>query len=206
MKRLFDFVLAGIGLVLLSPLFLLAALMVRLDGPGPLLFRQLRVGLHGRPFIILKFRTMRPETQKASIALLTEENARRITRHGRLLRRSKLDELPQLLNVLVGQMSLVGPRPEVPHFVTRWSKDDCAQILSVRPGITDFASIMFRHEEQLLARQAAPEDYYCRKILPQKLRLCRFYARKASVRLDLWLIVQTIKVVLGLPSRPTLKA
>lgn len=208
-KRAVDMVLAGTGLVVLLPLFLLAALLVRLDGPGPLLFRQERVGRRGRPFLILKFRTMRPlppaGTGTAGGALVTTAGDARITRRGALLRRTKLDELPQLFNVLAGQMSMVGPRPEVARYVALWSDADRRLVLSVRPGLTEFASVMFRQEEWLLAAQADPEAYYCRRVLPQKLRLYRFYVRKRCLRLDLWLIVQTLKGILGLPTRLSLR-
>jgi lipopolysaccharide/colanic/teichoic acid biosynthesis glycosyltransferase len=195
MKRITDFILAVAGLLLLSPLLLLSAVLVRLDGPGPVLFRQIRVGRHGRPFTILKFRTMGEGGAGEC----------RVTRWGAVLRRSKLDELPQLINVLAGQMSLVGPRPEVPPYVALWSAADRALLLTVRPGLTDFASIMFRHEERLLAAQSDPETYYRRSLLPRKLRLYRFYVRKSSTGLDLWLIVQTLRALLGFSCRPSLK-
>lgn len=190
-KRFFDVILASAGLVGLSPLFLAVAVAVRVDGSGPVLFRQVRVGLGGRPFVILKFRTMWTDG----------DGVQRVTRWGRLLRGSKVDELPQLLNVLAGQMSLVGPRPELAEYVALWGEQDRALILSVRPGLTDPASIAYRHEERLLKAQADAESYYRRVIIPRKLRLCRFYVRRAGVVLDLWLILQTIAVLAGLPTR-----
>lgn len=202
-KRVSDLLLAGAGMLLLAPLFLLAAALVLLDGPGPLLFRQCRIGRHGRPFSILKFRSMRPAAAGGGGALLSAANAPRVTRWGRLLRGTKLDELPQLFNILAGQMSVVGPRPEVPPYVALWSEADRALVLSVRPGLTEFASIAYRNEEGLLAGQADPEDYYRRRVMPRKLRLYRFYVRKAGLGLDLWLIVQTVRALIGLPSRPT---
>ena len=206
-KRAVDIVLAGTGLVGLLPLFIMAAVLVRLDGPGPLLFRQERIGRHGKPFLILKFRTMRSRpagTDGACGALVTTAGDARITRRGALLRRTKLDELPQLFNVLAGQMSVVGPRPEVARYVALWGDADRRLVLSVRPGLTDFASVMFRHEERLLAAQADPETFYCRRVLPQKLRLYRFYVRKRCLRLDLWLIAQTLRGIVGLPTRLSL--
>jgi len=199
MKRAADILLAGAGIVLLSPLWLLAALLIRLDSPGPLLFRQLRVGRNGRCFFILKFRTMRGENGP----LLTVADDARITRSGRWLRRTKLDELPQLLTVLAGDMSLVGPRPEVPDYADQWSEADRKIVLSVRPGITDFASVIFRHEDRLLAAQPHPEDYYRRVLTPQKLRLYRFYVRRSCLRLDLWLLLETLRAVLTRPMRLT---
>jgi lipopolysaccharide/colanic/teichoic acid biosynthesis glycosyltransferase len=201
MKRAADLVLAAAGLVLLSPLLLFAALLVRLDGPGPLLFPQVRIGRLGRPFILFKFRTMRPA---GSAARLSAEDAGRITRWGRVLRSSKLDELPQLINVLAGQMSLVGPRPEISRYVALWSEADRALILSVRPGLTEFASIVYRNEETLLAAHADPEAYYRHCVMPHKLRYYRFYVRRASLGLDLWLIWQTVRALLGRPTRLTL--
>ncbi|MGE5477528.1 MAG: sugar transferase [Bacteroidales bacterium] len=196
-KRTLDIILAAIGLTVLLPLIAAAAVAVRLDGPGPVLFRQIRVGRHGRPFSILKFRTMRP--QPAGMDGGTP--GQRVTRWGRLLRRTKLDELPQLLNVLAGDMSIVGPRPELPSYVELWSSADRTLVLSARPGLTDLASIAYHREEQLLAGQANPEEHYRRVIVPRKLRLCRFYVRRAGVALDLWLIGQTIAVLLGIPVR-----
>lgn len=198
LRRAFDVILAGTGLLLLLPLFAAAAVVVRLDGPGPLLFRQERVGRYGRPFTILKFRTMRP---LAAATSATVGNTERVLRWGQILRNSKIDELPQLFNVLAGDMSLVGPRPELLRYVALWSEADQTTVLSVRPGLTDLASLVYCYEERLLAGRNDPEDYYCRAIIPRKLRLCRFYVRRAGLALDLWLICQTIGVLAGLPLR-----
>ncbi|WP_442868243.1 sugar transferase [Bradyrhizobium sp. CCBAU 53415] len=189
-KRLFDLTATLVGLsVLAIPLLVLAAI-IKFYSPGPLFFRQVRAGRYGRPFQILKFRTMTP--QPDAVRELTIGEDPRITSIGRILRKSKLDELPQLINVLRGDMSLVGPRPEVPEFVQKYSPADFRTVLSVRPGLTDFASIRFRNESELLAKQSDPVTYYENVIVPAKLRYSRFYVRRASVRLDLYIIISTI--------------
>lgn len=187
-KRLFDVLAAGIGLVLLSPLLLLIAVWVKRDSPGPVLFRQERVGRHGRPFLIHKFRTMRVEPGP----LITIGQDPRITRSGAWLRASKLDELPQLWDVLRGAMSLVGPRPEVPRYVALYPPDLREKVLSVRPGITDPASLAFRNEAELLAAAGDPEREYVEVILPAKLALSVRYAAEASLATDLRLVLQTL--------------
>ncbi len=192
-KRLFDVLAAGIGLALVSPLLLLIAVWVRLDSPGPVLFRQERVGRHGRPFLIHKFRTMRVEPGP----LITIGQDPRITRCGARLRRSKLDELPQLWDVLRGAMSLVGPRPEVPRYVALYPPALRDQVLAVRPGITDPAALAFSHEAELLAAASDPEREYVEVILPAKLALSARYAAEASLATDLRLILQTLGRLLG---------
>lgn len=192
-KRLFDIVASALGLLLLMPLLLLVALWVKLDSPGPVLFRQTRVGRHGVPFTIHKFRSMRVEPGAA----ITVGEDPRITRSGRLLRVSKLDELPQLWDVLRGAMSLVGPRPELPCYVALYPAELREQVLSVRPGITDPASLAFSHEAELLAAASDPEREYREVVLPAKLRLSADYAARASLRSDLRLIARTLLRVLG---------
>ncbi|MFN3860924.1 MAG: sugar transferase [Roseateles sp.] len=192
-KRLFDIVASALGLLLLMPLLLLVALWVKLDSPGPVLFRQTRVGRHGVPFTIHKFRSMRVEPGAA----ITVGEDPRITRSGRFLRASKLDELPQLWDVLRGAMSLVGPRPELPCYVALYPADLREQVLSVRPGITDPASLAFSHEAELLAAASDPEREYREVVLPAKLRLSADYAARASLRSDLRLIARTLLRVLG---------
>mgnify|MGYP002382085273 CR=1 FL=1 len=187
-KRLFDVLAAGIGLVLLSPLLLLIAVWVKRDSPGPVLFRQERVGRHGRPFLIHKFRTMRVEPGP----LITIGQDPRITRSGAWLRASKLDELPQLWDVLRGAMSLVGPRPEVPRYVALYPPELREQVLSVRPGITDPASLAFRNEAELLAAADDPEREYVEVVMLEKLKLAADYAGRASMTSDLRLILATI--------------
>ena len=195
-KRTFDLVLAWAGLILLSPLLLLIAAWVRLDTPGPVFFRQERVGLHGVPFWIHKFRTMvhNPDDDGP---LLTVGDDHRITRSGRFLRRTKLDELAQLIDVIEGTMSLVGPRPEVPRYVEHYTEAQKAYIFSVRPGITDFASVAFRDEGDILARAPDPERAYIDVVLPQKLALAQSYVDQMSLRTDLYVLVQTLGALLS---------
>ena len=190
-KRLFDIVCSGLGLLLLAPLLLLIALWIRLDSPGPVMFLQERVGRHGRPFFIHKFRSMHVDAP-AQGPQITIGADPRITRSGRWLRASKLDELPQLWDVLRGEMSLVGPRPEVPRYVALYPADLRELVLSVRPGITDPASLQFRDESELLARAADPEREYVDVILPAKLKLAADYVRHASLWGDLRLILGTL--------------
>jgi len=187
-KRLFDIVASGMGLLLLLPLLLGVAAWVKLDSPGPALFRQTRVGRFGVPFTIHKFRTMRVEPGAA----ITIGADPRITRAGAWLRATKFDELPQLWDVLRGAMSLVGPRPELPHYVTLYPADLRDKVLAVRPGITDPASLAFSHEAELLAAASDPEREYREVILPAKLRLSADYAAGAGLATDLRLILRTL--------------
>lgn len=195
-KRMLDLLGAGLGLVLLAPLLLLVALAIRLDSPGPVFYRQERVGRGGRTFRIHKFRTMTHDPQGRGPQLTVGGDAR-ITRVGAWLRRSKLDELAQLIDVLAGDMSLVGPRPEVPRYVALYPADLREKVLSVRPGITDFASIEFRDENDLLARSADPERSYREQVLPRKLALQARYVDEAGLRTDLRLIARTLAALLG---------
>lgn len=193
-KRLFDLLLSALGLLLLAPLLLLIALWVKLDSPGPVFFRQERVGRHGRHFLIHKFRSMRVDNAGLQITVGADP---RITRSGHFLRASKLDELPQLWDVLRGAMSLVGPRPEVPRYVALYPAGLREIVLSVRPGITDLASLQFRHESDLLARAADPEREYVEVLLPQKLALARQYVETASLAQDLRIIRRTLGALRG---------
>ncbi len=202
MKRVIDVLVAGGGLILTAPLFLLAALAVKLDSEGPIFFRQNRLGRHFRPFQILKFRSMVVEAPKQG-GLLTAGSDPRITRVGRVLRQTKLDELPQLINVLRGDMSLVGPRPEVQRYVDLFPREYEA-ILSVRPGITDWASIKYRNESALLAQVDDPEAEYVRVILPDKIRLARQYVAQQSTWVDLRIIAQTLTTVLANRTLPAI--
>jgi lipopolysaccharide/colanic/teichoic acid biosynthesis glycosyltransferase len=200
-KRLFDVAVASTALLLLTPLLLMLALWIKLDSPGPTLFRQTRVGRAGQPFRIRKFRTMRhdplaSEAEQAGLQLTVGED-KRITRAGRFLRRSKLDELPQLFDVLQGHMSLVGPRPEVPRYVALYPSELRDKVLSVRPGITDLASIEYRRESDLLAAATDPEREYREVVLPAKLQLAAQYVDQASLCFDLKLIWRTVAVVWG---------
>jgi lipopolysaccharide/colanic/teichoic acid biosynthesis glycosyltransferase len=192
-KRAIDVLVAIVGLVVLAPLFAIVAVFIKADSDGPVFFRQERVGRRFRPFLIYKFRTMTNVAAGPRIALGDES---RVTRAGRLLRRTKIDEMPQLLNVLAGDMSLVGPRPEVRQFVDLF-RDDYAEILEARPGMTDLASIKYRDEAALLAGAQDPEAEYVARILPDKIRLAREYVRRSSVVFDLALIAKTFWLVVG---------
>ena len=200
LKRTFDIVAAACGLLLLWPLLGVLALLIKLDTPGPVFYRQVRVGWHGRHFRIFKFRTMTLE-QAADAAQLTVAGDSRITRTGSWLRRYKLDELPQLIDVLRGSMSLVGPRPEVPKYVAAYPEAWRARVLSVRPGITDFASVHYRDVTSLLARAADPEREYLDVILPSKLRYAMHYVDNLTMADDLKLLGLTLRTVFG-PALP----
>lgn len=193
-KRLFDWVLSSLGLLALSPLLLAIALLVKLDSPGPVFFRQERVGRYGKPFHIHKFRTMRHDPLGAGPQITVGADAR-ITRVGGFLRASKLDELAQLIDVWLGDMSLVGPRPEVPRYVAHYPAEVRDKVLSVRPGITDIASIEYRDESAVLARASDPEQAYLREVLPHKLMLAARYVDRSSLALDVWLILRTIGAI-----------
>ena len=193
MKRCMDVLLSLLGLALLWPLGLAVALAIRLDSPGPVLFRQERVGLHGRPFRIHKFRTMRVGGAGPQV---TARGDARITRVGRVLRRYKLDELPQLIDVLQGRMSLVGPRPEVPRYMALYPPEARRAILSERPGITDPASIAFRNEEALLAAAPDAERAYIDTIMPLKQRYYLDYVAHRSLGADLRILLRTAAVLL----------
>ncbi|HEY8977346.1 MAG TPA: sugar transferase [Burkholderiaceae bacterium] len=194
-KRLFDVVSATLGLLLLGVPMLLVALWIRLDSPGPVFFRQERVGRHGKLFRIHKFRTMAVDAEQRGPQLTVGADAR-VTRVGRVLRANRLDELPQFFDVLAGDMSLVGPRPDVPRYVERWPADLRERVLAVRPGITDPASLTFRDEATLLARAADPEREYMDVILPRKLALAADYADHASLWTDLAVIGRSVGVLL----------
>lgn len=194
-KRLFDLVLAGLGLIALAPVFAAIALWIKLDSPGPVFFRQVRVGQHGKPFRIHKFRTMVSTPGTAQLQI-TVGNDTRITRSGRILRRFKLDELAQLVDVVLGSMSLVGPRPEVPKYVALYPDEVRDVILSVKPGITDPASIRFRNESEILAHAADPEREYVETILPMKLRHYVQYVNTRTLASDLRIILETLGAVI----------
>lgn len=191
MKRALDLAASGVGLLLLSPLLVCIALAVRLTSAGPVLFRQERVGRDFRRFRIFKFRTMVADAPLLGGSITAGERDPRITSLGRVLRKTKLDELPQLMNVLVGDMSLVGPRPEVPRFVEMF-RADYEEILRVRPGITDLASVKYRDEASYLGQHADTEGVYVRDILPDKIKLAKRYVEQRSLLLDLKLIYTTV--------------
>ena len=189
-KRALDLAASGLGLVLVSPLLLVAAIAVRLDSAGPILFRQTRVGRNFRPFSIYKFRTMSVDAP-ARGGQITAGADPRITSSGRWLRKSKIDELPQLFNVFLGDMSLVGPRPEVPKYVEMFH-DEYAAVLTVRPGLTDPASVKYRDEAELLAAAADPEQEYVQRILPDKIALSHAYIERATLAGDLAILFRTL--------------
>ncbi|MGH8283360.1 MAG: sugar transferase [Gammaproteobacteria bacterium] len=192
-KRCFDFVAAAIGIVLLSPLFILVALLIKASSPGPIFFKQERVGYKGRPFLIWKFRTMVRGAESLG-GSLTVGNDPRITRIGGWLRKTKLDELPQLFNVLTGEMSLAGPRPEVERYVKLYTEAQ-RKVLDLMPGITDPASIHFKRESQLLGEATQPEQTYINSVMPEKIRLNLEYARRANFWSDFGVILRTLGAI-----------
>lgn len=195
-KRLFDLLVAGLALLMLSPLLLGVALAVKLDSRGPVFFRQERVGRGGRLFRIHKFRTMQADAPQRGPAVTLAQDAR-ITRIGHALRHYRIDELPQLIDVLAGSMSLVGPRPEVPRFVAHYPPALREQVLSVRPGITDPASLEHIDEAGLLAGAADPERDYIERILPHKLRQQADYAARATLISDIGVILRTLRLLIA---------
>lgn len=195
-RRAIDTFLALTALVLLSPVLLVVAIAVRLSSPGPVIFRQVRVGKGGRPFEILKFRTMRSARGGAEGDYVTASGDPRVTPLGRRLRRLKLDELPQLVNVLRGEMALVGPRPEVPAYVALWPTGERETILSVRPGLTDPVSLALRDESDVLASASDPERFYREVLLPRKAAWYAEYVRDRTARDDLAVLLGTVRAVL----------
>jgi lipopolysaccharide/colanic/teichoic acid biosynthesis glycosyltransferase len=197
LKRLFDILFSAFVLLGLSPLLVAIAVWVKLTSPGPVFFRQSRVGQHGKEFKIFKYRTMVIDAQSKGPQITIGADSR-ITTAGVLLRKYKLDELPQFLNVLRGEMSVVGPRPEVPRYVSLYPANLRNIVLSVRPGITDSASVTYRSESELLAQSANPEKTYVDDILPKKLQMYKSYVENQSLIGDLLIIIRTIAAVLGL--------
>ena len=195
MKRLFDLGASFFGLILLAPIFVLSAFWIMIDSKGPIFFRQERVGFQGINFRIHKFRTMVLDAEKKGKQITVGADSR-ITTVGFFLRKYKLDELPQLIDVLVGNMSLVGPRPEVPKYIDYYSDDEKYDVLSVKPGITDNASIEFRDENELLAVSKDPEAVYINEVLPKKIALYRKYVRERSFFGDVAIIFKTIFLII----------
>lgn len=194
-KRAMDLIVSIIGLLLLSPFFLFIGIAIKLDSRGPIFYRQERVGKNARLFKLFKFRTMNVGADKQT-AITVGKRDPRITRVGATLRKFKLDELPQLINVIIGDMSLVGPRPELKKFVDLYNERQ-RQVLSIKPGITDYASLEFRNENELLEGKADPVNYYIAEILPAKLDLSLGYLSHQSVWVDLKIIVRTIWAVVS---------
>ena len=194
MKRLFDMIASGFGLLVLSPLFLILAIWVKLDSPGPVFYRQIRVGRNNKDFKLFKFRSMRVGSDKKGLITVGGRDPR-VTRSGYYIRKYKLDEIPQLINVFVGDMSLVGPRPEVRKYVDLYTPEQM-HVLDVRPGITDMASICYRNENEMLAKAEDPESYYRDVIMQDKLRINLDYVANHSFFGDLGLIFKTFWSVL----------
>jgi len=193
MKRLFDIVASGLGLIVLSPLFLILSIWIKLDSKGPVFYRQVRVGYKNKDFRIFKFRSMRVGADKGSLVTIGGRDPR-VTKSGYWIRKFKLDELPQLINVFIGDMSLVGPRPEVRHYVDYWTPEQM-HVLDVRPGITDPASIKFRNENELMEKAEDPEKYYIEVIMQEKIKLYLEYVEKHNFFYDLGLIFKTFWVI-----------
>lgn len=195
MKRLFDVIASGLGLVVLSPLFLVLAIWIKLDSKGPVFYRQVRVGRNNKDFRIFKFRSMRVGADKGTLVTIGGRDPR-VTRSGYWIRKFKLDELPQLINVFIGDMSLVGPRPEVRHYVDYWTPEQM-RVLDVRPGITDPASIKFRNENELMEKAEDPEKYYIEVIMQEKIKLYLEYVEKHNFFYDIALIFKTFWVIVS---------
>ncbi len=195
MKRLFDIILSSLGLLILSPIFAIVAIWIKLDSKGPIFYRQVRVGRYNQDFRIYKFRSMRVGSDKGSLVTIGGRDPR-ITTSGYFIRKFKIDELPQLINVLIGDMSLVGPRPEVRHYVNYWTPEQM-HVLDVRPGITDPASIKFRNENELLEKAENPEKYYIEVIMQEKIRLYLEYVNQHNLFYDLKIIFQTFWAIIA---------
>lgn len=194
MKRVFDIVASGCGLLVLSPVFVILAIWVKLDSAGPVFYRQVRVGRFGRDFVLYKFRSMRVGSDKKGLITVGGRDPR-VTRSGYFIRKYKLDELPQLINVFAGDMSIVGPRPEVRKYVDLYTREQL-RVLEVRPGITDMASIRYRNENELLATAENPERFYKEVVMQDKLKINLEYVTKHSLWFDIQLIFKTIFSIL----------
>ena len=189
-KRIFDLICSTLGLIVLSPVLIVIAIKIKLGSDGPVFFKQIRIGENNREFEILKFRTMVVDAEKLG-RQITVGNDSRITKIGGFLRKYKLDELPQLINVFKGDMSLVGPRPEVPRYVKLYNEEQ-RKVLEVKPGITDLASIRYRDENELLGKAENPDEFYINTIMPDKLALNLEYINKNNVFIDIYIILKTI--------------
>jgi lipopolysaccharide/colanic/teichoic acid biosynthesis glycosyltransferase len=191
LKRSFDIFFSVIGLILLSPVFLIMAIWIKCDSYGPVFYRQIRVGKNGRNFLLYKFRSMKVGADKKGLLTVGEKDPR-ITKSGKFIRKFKLDEFPQLINVLRGEMSIVGPRPEVPKYVALYNEEQ-RKVLSVRPGISDWSSIRFRNENELLAQAENSEDFYISEVMPEKLKMNLEYVRENNFWTDVKIIFITVK-------------
>lgn len=189
-KRIFDLICSTLGLIVLSPVLIVIAIKIKFGSDGPIFFKQIRIGENNKEFEILKFRTMVVDAEKLG-RQITVGNDSRITKIGGFLRKYKLDELPQLINVFKGDMSLVGPRPEVPRYVKLYNEEQ-RKVLEVKPGITDLASIRYRDENELLGKAENPDEFYINTIMPDKLALNLEYIDKNNVFIDIYIILKTI--------------
>lgn len=194
LKRTFDVVASGLGLIVLSPLFAVLAIWIKADSKGPVFYRQVRVGRHNRDFRLYKFRSMRPDSDKKGLITVGGHDPR-VTRSGYYIRKYKLDELPQLINVFLGDMSLVGPRPEVRKYVDMYTPEQM-RVLDVRPGITSLASIRYRNENDILAKASDPDRAYVTQVMPDKIAIDLEYVPKASLLTDIRLIFMTFKEII----------
>ena len=190
LKRIFDVIFSTLGLILLSPFHILIAILIKLDSNGPVLYVQDRVGLLNSNFKIYKYRTMYVESDKLGLLTLGEEDSR-VTKIGLYLRKYKIDELPQLMNVLIGNMSFVGPRPEIRKYVNYYSKEDM-QILKIKPGVTGYASIKYINETEILEQSSDPEKVYIEEIMPDKIKLNKVYISKNNIIIDFIIIIKTL--------------
>jgi lipopolysaccharide/colanic/teichoic acid biosynthesis glycosyltransferase len=194
-KRLFDIILSTFGLIVFSPILIIIAILIKLDSKGPVFYRQTRVGKHSEDFKIFKFRTMHVNADKMGLLTVGDRDPR-VTKVGYGLRKYKLDELPQLINVFIGEMSFVGPRPEVRKYVDLYSESD-AEILKVKPGITDYASIKYRDEAELMKASDNPEKIYIEEIMPEKIKLNKVYIENYGVITDLKIIFKTFASIVS---------
>jgi lipopolysaccharide/colanic/teichoic acid biosynthesis glycosyltransferase len=195
MKRLFDIIFSFVGLIILLPFFIIIALFIAIDSRGGIFYKQIRVGKNGNDFKLLKFRSMKTDSDKGSLLTVGGRDSR-ITKIGYFIRKYKIDELPQLINVLLGDMSLVGPRPEVRRYVDLYNAEQ-KKVLTVKPGITDYASIEFRNENEILGKADNPEQIYIDEIMPAKLKLNLKYIEEKSFTIDLKIILKTIGKVIS---------
>lgn len=189
-KRIFDVICSSLGLIVLSPMLIIVTILIKKGSDGPVFFKQIRVGENEKEFLILKFRTMVVDAEKLG-KQITIGNDSRITKIGILLRKYKLDELPQLINVFKGEMSLVGPRPEVPRYVKLYTEEQ-RKVLKIKPGITDLASLRYKDENELLGDKQDPEAFYISTVMPDKLSLNLEYMKKNNVIFDIYIIIKTI--------------
>ena len=195
MKRFLDVILSVLVLIILSPLFIIIAIIITCESRGGVIYSQTRVGRYNKDFKLLKFRTMYTGSDQKGLITVGEHDAR-ITPFGYFLRKSKMDEFPQLLNIIKGDMSIVGPRPEVRHYVDMYTEEQL-KVLSVRPGLTDFASLVYIDENKLLENQEDPEEFYIKEMMPRKLELNLKYIEQQSVKTDAILVFKTLKAIVS---------